>query len=100
MYKRQPLDLDQVIITSGTQESLALCAQLLTDHHDTVWLEDPAYWGAVKAFMATGLRHHAVPVDDQGMAPRASDSATPPQLIYLTPSHQYPTCLLYTSRCV
>ena len=91
VFRSVPLDLDQVIITSGTQESLALCAQLLTDHHDTVWLEDPAYWGAVKAFMATGLRHHAVPVDDQGMAPRASDSATPPQLIYLTPSHQYPT---------
>ena len=91
VFRSVPLDLDQVIITSGTQESLALCAQLLANHNDTVWLEDPAYWGAIKAFMATGLRLHPVPVDEHGMAPRASDGAATPQLIYLTPSHQYPT---------
>ncbi|MDD5479482.1 PLP-dependent aminotransferase family protein [Rhodoferax sp.] len=86
-----PVDVEQVIVTSGTQESLGLCAQLLADPHDTVWLEDPAYWGAVKAFMATGLQVHGIAVDDQGMAPLAADNATPPKLIYVTPSHQYPT---------
>jgi GntR family transcriptional regulator/MocR family aminotransferase len=91
IFRSVPVDIEQVIITSGTQESLGLCAQLLADHHDTVWLEDPAYWGAVKAFMATGLQLHAVAVDDQGIAPQAQDSASPPRLIYVTPSHQYPT---------
>ncbi|HEX5698119.1 MAG TPA: PLP-dependent aminotransferase family protein [Rhodoferax sp.] len=91
VFRSVPLDLEQIIITSGTQESLVLCAQLLANHNDAVWLEDPAYWGAVKAFMATGLRLHAVPVDDQGIAPLASDNAVPPRLIYVTPSHQYPT---------
>ena len=86
-----PLDKDQVIITSGTQQSLELCAQLLADHGDTVWMEDPAYWGAVKAFMATGLNAHGVPVDADGMAPSAADERHPPRLIYTTPSHQYPT---------
>lgn len=86
-----PLDAVQVIITSGTQQSLELCAHLLADHDDTVWLEDPAYWGAVKAFMATGLRPHAVAVDQHEIAPQATDEATPPRLIYVTPSHQYPT---------
>ena len=91
VFRSVPLDVDQVIITSGTQESLELCAQLLADHGDTVWLEDPAYWGAGKAFMATGLKLHPVPVDDQGIAPQPHDQATPPKLIYVTPSHQYPT---------
>jgi GntR family transcriptional regulator / MocR family aminotransferase len=86
-----PLDKDQVIITSGTQQSLELCAQLLADHGDTVWMEDPAYWGAVKAFMATGLTAHGVPVDADGMAPSVADERHPPRLIYTTPSHQYPT---------
>ncbi len=86
-----PLDVDQVIITSGTQQALELCAQLLCDPLDTVWMEDPAYWGAVKAFHAAGLRLHAVPTDDDGMAPGASDEQAPPRLIYVTPSHQYPT---------
>ena len=86
-----PLDAGQVIITSGTQQSLELCAQLLADHGDTVWMEDPAYWGAIKAFLATGLRSHAVRVDAQGMAPTVADEKHPPRIIYTTPSHQYPT---------
>ena len=91
MFRSVPLDVEQVIITSGTQQSLELCAQLLADHGDTVWLEDPAYWGAVKAFMATGLHIHPVPVDAQGMAPGKADALKPPRLVYTTPSHQYPT---------
>jgi len=90
------VDAEQVIITSGTQQSMELCAQLLADHGDTVWLEDPAYWGAVKAFLACGLRLHAVPVDRQGIAPRPSDDAMAPRLIYVTPSHQYPTGAVMT----
>ncbi len=91
VFRSVPLDVEQVIITSGTQESLELCAQLLADHGDTVWLEDPAYWGAGKAFLATGLNLHPVPVDEQGMVSPSMDANTPPRLIYLTPSHQYPT---------
>ena len=91
VFRSVPLEVEQVLITSGTQQSLELCAQLLCDHGDTVWLEDPAYWGAIKAFMATGLRLHPVPVDEHGMAPGAADEAHPPRLIYTTPSHQYPT---------
>lgn len=91
VFRSVPLEVEQVIITSGTQQSMELCAQLLTDHNDTVWLEDPAYWGAVKAFIATGLKLHAVLVDEHGIAPQARDEASPPRLIYVTPSHQYPT---------
>ncbi|MDH4451218.1 MAG: PLP-dependent aminotransferase family protein [Rhodoferax sp.] len=86
-----PVNQDQVLITNGTQQSLDLCAHMLADHGDTVWIEDPAYWGAVKAFTAAGLRLHAVPVDPHGMAPSATEQSHPPRLIYTTPSHQYPT---------
>ena len=91
VFRSVHLDADQVIVTTGTQQSLELCARLLADHGDTVWVEDPAYWGAMKAFLATGLRAHPVPVDVQGIAPSDSDNAHPPRLIYVTPSHQYPT---------
>ena len=91
VFRSVQLEPDQVIITSGTQQSLELCAQLLADHGDTVWVEDPAYWGAVKAFMATGLAMHPVPVDGEGIAPEERDHQYPPRLIYVTPSHQYPT---------
>lgn len=91
VFRSVQLDADQVIVTTGTQQSLELCARLLADHGDTVWVEDPAYWGAAKAFMASGLALHPVPVDDEGIHPGAADNARPPRLIYLTPSHQYPT---------
>ncbi len=91
VFRSVHLDADQVIVTTGTQQSLELCARLLADHGDTVWVEDPAYWGAMKAFMATGLQVHPVPVDRQGIAPGPQDDARPPRLIYVTPSHQYPT---------
>jgi len=96
VFRSVHLEADQVVITSGTQQSLELCARLLADHGDTVWVEDPAYWGAVKAFMATGLAIHPVPVDEEGISPSAADSAQPPRLIYVTPSHQYPTGAVMT----
>ncbi|MBH2019363.1 MAG: PLP-dependent aminotransferase family protein [Burkholderiales bacterium] len=91
VFRSVQLDADQVIITAGTQQSIALCAHLLADPGDTLWIEDPAYWGAVKALTAGGLRLHPVAVDGEGMAPGAADEAAPPRLIYVTPSHQYPT---------
>lgn len=91
VFRSVPLDVDQIIITSGTQQSLELCSQLLADHGDTVWMEDPAYWGAANVFIATGLVAHPVDVDHEGMAPCPADQTKPPRLIYTTPSHQYPT---------
>jgi GntR family transcriptional regulator/MocR family aminotransferase len=91
VFRSVRLEPEQVIITTGTQQSLELCAQLLADHGDTVWVEDPAYWGAAKAFMATGLHMHPVPVDNEGMAPGDNPGHPAPRLVYVTPSHQYPT---------
>jgi GntR family transcriptional regulator/MocR family aminotransferase len=91
VFRSVHLDADQVIVTTGTQQSLELCARMLADHGDTVWVEDPAYWGAVKAFTATGLDLEPVPVDEEGINPEAADPGKPPRLIYVTPSHQYPT---------
>ena len=91
VFRSVQLDASQVIVTTGTQQSLELCARLLADHGDTVWLEDPAYWGAAKAFLATGLAIHPVRVDDEGICPAEADRARPPRLIYVTPSHQYPS---------
>jgi GntR family transcriptional regulator / MocR family aminotransferase len=91
VFRSVQLEADQVIVTTGTQQSLELCARLLADHGDTVWVEDPAYWGAMKAFIANGQHVHPVPTDDEGIRPTEADDAQPPKLIYVTPSHQYPT---------
>lgn len=90
------LDSQQVIVTSGTQQSLSLCAQLLADVGDPVWVEDPLYWGAAKALVASGVQLVPIPVDAQGMNPEAAQGQPLPRLIYLTPSHQHPTGAVMT----
>ncbi|MED5619337.1 MocR-like pyridoxine biosynthesis transcription factor PdxR [Ideonella sp. BN130291] len=82
---------EQVVVTSGTQESLALCAQLLADPGERVWMEHPGYMGASTAFVSAGLQLVPVPVDSEGLAPTAALwRRQPPRLVYTTPSHQYP----------
>ena len=83
--------VEQVMITSGTQQSLDLCAQMLADVGDTAWIEDPCYWAARRVFESCDLKLHPVAVDGDGIAPGEHDLATTPRLIYVTPSHQYPT---------
>ena len=82
---------EQVVITSGTQQSLQLVAQILADPGDTVWLEDPGYWGARSVFRALGLKLEPVAVDAEGLAPTAAQLRAPPRAMFVSPSHQYPT---------
>jgi len=86
------LDVSQIFITDGTQGSLALCAHAFADAGDKVWIESPGYQGALAAFKAAQLKPVGMVVDDEGMAPTTADwQRHPPKLIYVTPSHQYPT---------
>jgi GntR family transcriptional regulator / MocR family aminotransferase len=84
------LTVDQVLITSGTQQSIDLCARLLSDAGDCAWVENPCYWAARRVLEVNGLNLHPVPVDNEGMAPSTADFRIKPRLIYTTPSHQYP----------
>ncbi|OYD54829.1 GntR family transcriptional regulator [Thauera propionica] len=82
----------QIVVTSGTQAALDLCARLLADHGDTAWVENPGYLAARVAFGLAGLQVHDVTVDAQGLAPDEDDwGRHRPRLIMVTPSHQYPT---------
>ncbi|MPW15551.1 aminotransferase class I/II-fold pyridoxal phosphate-dependent enzyme [Paraburkholderia sp. CNPSo 3157] len=82
---------DQVFITSGTHTSLDLCARMLADPGDSAWLENPGYHGARIAFQSAGLNVVPIPVDAAGIAPTDEHwQRTPPRLVYITPSHQYP----------
>ena len=85
------VDVDQVIVTAGTQHSLDLCAQLLADVGDKVWVEDPCYWGARCIFESCDLKIEPIAVDAEGMDPARAAPGSRPKLLYLTPSNQYPT---------
>jgi len=91
---------EQVVITEGAQEALSLCARLLSNPGDRAWVENPGYRGAKAALRAADLTLHPLPVDREGLCATAQDWALhPPRLVYVTPSHQYPTgAVLSASR--
>ncbi len=85
-------DADQVIVVSGSQQALYLAAQLLLDPGDEAWMEDPGYVGALSALQAAGADIVNVPVDGEGLSVREGTALAPDaRLVYVTPSHQYPT---------
>jgi GntR family transcriptional regulator/MocR family aminotransferase len=82
---------EQVVIVSGVQQALDLLARLLLKRDDPVWVEDPAYVGAVMAFSNAGAKIVPVPVDEQGLSVNAGVRVCGrPKGMYLTPAHQFP----------
>jgi GntR family transcriptional regulator/MocR family aminotransferase len=80
---------DEIIITSGTQQSLDLLARVIIRPRDPVWVEDPGYRDAAELFRLAGARIVPVPVDADGMRPSTTRRAVP-RAIYVTPAHQFP----------
>jgi GntR family transcriptional regulator / MocR family aminotransferase len=81
----------QVMIVSGSQQALDLTCRVLLDLGDRVAVEDPCYAGTRAAMLAAGAAVMPVPVDAEGIqVERIAAQRTPPRLVYVTPSHQYP----------
>lgn len=86
-------DIEQIFITGGAQQALDLTARVLLETGDKVWIEDPCYQEALGVFRAVGAEVVPVAVDAEGFdltrAEKAGGAAA--KLVYITPSHQYPT---------
>jgi GntR family transcriptional regulator/MocR family aminotransferase len=79
----------QILFVPTAQAGLALVANALLEPGDHAWVESPGYGGANVAFQAAGAIVSAIPLDSQGMV--ISSHKETPRLIFVTPSHQYPT---------
>ncbi|MCP1473553.1 GntR family transcriptional regulator/MocR family aminotransferase [Pseudomonas sp. EB276 TE3739] len=82
---------EQIVITSGAQQGISLCAQLLVEPGDGVAIENPGYRAAGHAFAVAGARLHGIAVDAEGMDCSALSTIGDCRVAYVTPSHQYPT---------
>ncbi len=82
---------EQIVITTGAQQAISLCAQLLLSPGDSVAVENPGYRAAAHAFAAAGARLQGVRVDTQGLDCAALPQSSDCRLAYVTPAHQYPT---------
>ncbi len=81
-----------VIIVGGSQQALDLTARVLVDPDDRIAIEDPHYPAARQVFTAVGARLVPIAVDGDGLDPAdlwARGGGA--RLVYVTPSHQFPT---------
>jgi len=79
---------DQIVVTNGAQAAFDLLARVLLDPGDTVWMEEPGYYGASSAFVAAGARLEPLRIDaDQW---RLDPPKVAPKVVFVTPSCQHP----------
>ncbi len=87
---------EEIIVVSGSQQGLDLCARLLLEPGDEVALENPGYVGARRVFEACGARLRPVRVDNEGLDCRELGDAA--KLVYVTPARQFPTGVALSPR--
>ncbi|HVO75116.1 MAG TPA: PLP-dependent aminotransferase family protein [Ignavibacteriaceae bacterium] len=82
---------EQIIIINGTQQGLDLISRVLLKPGNTVWLEDPGYFGARGAMIFADAVIFPCPIDKEGLDIEYAAKNNPaPRLIFTTPSHQFP----------
>lgn len=80
---------DMILLTGGTQSSLDALSRILLEPGRLAVTEDPGYAGARAAFAATGATVLGAGVDAEGVRPDLLPARA--DLLYLTPTCQYPT---------
>jgi GntR family transcriptional regulator/MocR family aminotransferase len=84
----------QVVVLPSTKAAIHLLAGLLLRPGEpdgaTAWIEDPGYPAAQALLRAAGAKLVPVACDAAGIGIAGVGGAAP-RLIYVTPSHQYPT---------
>lgn len=80
---------EQVIVLPSAQAAFDVAIRCSLRAGDPAWVEDPCYPGIRTLLRAHGAKIVPIPVDAEGMRP--ANLRSKPRLIYLTPSHQYPT---------
>ena len=94
--------LEELLITSGSQQGLDLVARVLVTPGDVVLVELPAYTGAISAFKNAQAHLVGVKQDEDGInlddldevCQRERRAGTRVNLLYLVPNFQNPTGLL------
>ena len=94
-------EAEQVLIVSGSQAALCICAAALLGRGDIVAMEEPGYPGARSALATRGAVIAPVPIDHEGIQIDSLNAlGSNVRAAYATPSHQYPmgTAMTATRR--
>ncbi|HLF27784.1 MAG TPA: PLP-dependent aminotransferase family protein [Anaerolineae bacterium] len=86
------MDIDNVLITTGSQQALDLIGKVLINPGDKILTEDPTYLGAIQAFTMYGADYVTVPIDEDGLQTGKLEEAlrAGPKFMYVLPNFQNP----------
>lgn len=90
--------VENILITSGSQQGLDLLGKTLLNEKDDVAIEEPGYLGAIQAFSVYKATFHAIPVSENGMDIDKLKSVLndySPKLLYTVPNFQNPSGISY-----
>lgn len=83
---------NEIIITNGAIQAMQILANIYLAKGDEIIFEEPGYTLARQIFSLTGAQIRATPVDSEGlMVKDLPNDGGQVKLIYITPSHQFPT---------
>jgi len=86
---------EELIVTSGGMECIALACQSLIDPGDAVVVEAPTYLGALMAFAGVEADVHGIEMDEDGMRVDVLEerlaAGLRPKLVYVIPEFQNPS---------
>lgn len=86
---------ENIIITTGSQQGIAVSAMILLDKGDIVVTENPSYLGAINAFRPYECDFLGIDTDEEGIVTKDLDkllSENPKvKIIYVIPTFQNPT---------
>ncbi len=95
------ITIENVIITTGSQQALDLIGKVFVDEGDNIMVEKPSYLGLLQAFcmyranfVQTKLNDDGLDIDDL----KHTLKTYKPKAAYLIPNFQNPTGLTYTNE--
>ncbi|TGE34601.1 PLP-dependent aminotransferase family protein [Desulfosporosinus sp. Sb-LF] len=90
----KPVEAEEIVVTTGSQQGLSLLAQTFLDPGDVVFVETPTYLGAIQAFQGFRAQLMTIPCDEQGIIPEELETMlkqVTPKFLYLIPNYQNPS---------
>jgi len=89
-----PVNPQSLFITTGISNGLDLLCSLFTQAGDTIFVEEPSYFLALKIFADHHLNVISIETDENGLIPASLEeklAGSRPRFLYLIPTFQNPT---------
>ena len=98
---RFPVESDRLFVTNGVSNALDQICTLFTQPGDTIFVEEPSYFLALRIFTDHNLHVVSIQTDEDGLVIEALEdelARSQPKFLYLIPTFQNPTGMTLSQK--